>query len=49
MNKKTYQKPKMRIYSLIKQTPLLAGSDSGGGNEPGTYIPRINEEMNKLT
>ena len=30
MTKKKYQKPKMRIYSLIKQTPLLAGS--GGGS-----------------
>ena len=48
MTKKKYQKPKMRIYSLIKQTPLLAGS-GGGSSEPGGYIPRINEEMNKLT
>ena len=46
MNKKTYQKPKMQIYPLMKHAPLLAGSGGGG---PVVYIPRINEDLNELT
>jgi hypothetical protein len=46
MNKKTYQKPKMQVYLLNDPKPLLAGTSGGGGGV--IYIPRINEDLNKL-
>ena len=46
MNKKTYQKPEMQVYLLSDPKPLLAGS--GGGSGGAGYIPRINEDLNKL-
>lgn len=46
MNKKKYQKPHMDVHPLMKHAPLLAGS---GGDEPGSYIPRINDDLNELT
>lgn len=50
MNKKTYQKPEMQVYLLSDPKPLLTGTTpGGGGTEPGVYIPRINEDLNKLT
>lgn len=54
MNKKTYQKPEMQVYLLMKHAPLICqspgggGGNGGGGTEPGAYIPRINEDLNKL-
>ena len=54
MNKKTYQKPEMQVYLLMKHAPLICQSPGGGGGGTGggggsrTYIPRINEDLNKL-
>lgn len=51
MNKKTYQKPEMQVYLLSDPKPLLVGTTpggGGGGNGGVTYIPRINEDLNKL-
>ena len=48
MNKKTYQKPKMQVYLLNDPKPLLAGTSGGGSGGSRTYIPRINEDLNKL-
>ena len=53
MNKKTYQKPEMQVYLLMKHAPLICQSPGGGGGTGGgggsrTYIPRINEDMNEL-
>lgn len=50
MNKKTYQKPEMQVYLLSDPKPLLTGTTPGGGGSGGAgYIPRINEDLNKLT
>ena len=55
MNKKTYQKPEMQVYLLMKHAPLICQSPGGGGGGTGggggsrTYIPRINEDLNDLT
>ena len=52
MNKKTYQKPEMQVYLLMKHAPLICqspGGGTGGGGGSRTYIPRINENLNKLT
>ena len=53
MNKKTYQKPEMQVYLLMKHAPLICQSPGGGGTGGGggsrTYIPRINEDLNDLT
>lgn len=43
MNKKKYQKPHMVVYPLVKANPLLSQSDAIN------YIPRINDDLNKLT
>lgn len=56
MNKKTYQKPEMQVYLLMKHAPLICQSPGGGGGGTGGsggaggsgYIPRINEDLNKL-
>jgi hypothetical protein len=52
MNKKTYQKPEMQVYLLMKHAPLICQSPGGGGGTGGgggiIYIPRINEDLNKL-
>lgn len=49
MNKKTYQKPEMQVYLLMKHAPLICKSPGGGGTGGGrTYIPHINEDMNEL-
>lgn len=45
MTKKTYQKPKMLVYPLMEHAPLICKS---GGNGDSVYIPRINEDLNKL-
>lgn len=49
MNKKTYQKPEMQVYLLMKHAPLICQSPGGGGGGSRTYIPHINENLNKLT
>ena len=48
MNKKTYQKPEMQVYLLMKHAPLICQSPGGGGGGGVIYIPRINEDMNEL-
>lgn len=48
MNKKTYQKPEMQVYLLMKHAPLICQSPGGGGGGGVIYIPHINEDLNKL-
>ena len=47
MTKKTYQKPKMLVYPLMEHAPLICVSKPGGSGD-SSYIPRINEDLNKL-
>jgi len=48
MTKKTYQKPKMEIYEVIKTSVLQTTSPPGGGGGI-IYIPRMDDDLNKLT
>ena len=47
MEKKEYMKPNMVVVKLNHKTCLLAGSEWDNGGEGG-YIPRMDEDMNKL-